>query len=215
MAASPNVLVERLLARSGGTSFADDLGIDLRQDKPMGLFLWLVAANLSSARISADQALRAAKALKDAGLTTARHMADATWKARVVILNRNGYARFDEKTSRFLKDMADHCLAEYDGDLRKLRDAAGRDPAEERRRLKAFKGIGDVGVDIFFREEQIAWDEIYPFADKRSLRAADRLCLGADAETLARLVPKQRFPALLAALLKADFDKALDTVAKD
>ena len=214
MSPAKDDLVARLLERSDGASFADDLGVDLGRNEPMGLFLWLVAANLSSARISADQALRAARALKDAGLTTAQHMADATWKERVVILNRNGYARFDEKTSRFLQDMADHCLAEYDGDLRKLREAAGHDPAEERRLLKAFKGIGDVGVDIFFREVQIAWDELYPFADKRSLKAAETLGLGSDAETLAGLVPKQRFPAFLAALLKADLDKALDDIAK-
>lgn len=215
MSRSKEDLVARLLERSNGATFAEDLGVDLGRNEPMGLFLWLVAANLSSARISADQALRAARALKDAGLTTAQHMADATWKERVVILNRNGYARFDEKTSRFLQDMADHCLTEYDGDLRKLRAAAGEDPAEERRLLKAFKGIGDVGVDIFFREAQIAWEEVYPFADKRALKAAEELGLGKDAETLAGLVPKQRFPALLAALLKADLDKALDEIAKD
>ena len=161
------------------------MGLDLSKNTPMPLFLWLVAANLFSARISADQALRAAKALKDAGLTTADHMAEATWKERVLILNRNGYARFDEKTSRFLQEVADHCLEAYGGDLRKLREKAGRDPARERELLKEFKGIGDVGADIFFREVQVAWDELYPFADKRALQAAETLGLGKDAEALA------------------------------
>ncbi|NDW06992.1 hypothetical protein [Jiella pacifica] len=203
--------VERLLQRTQKT-FAEEMGLDLSKNTPMPLFLWLVAANLFSARISADQALRAAKALKDAGLTTADHMAEATWKERVVILNRNGYARFDEKTSRFLQDVADHCRDAYGGDLRKLREAAGRDPAEERRLLKAFKGIGDTGADIFFREVQVAWGELYPFADKRALQAAETLGLGNDAETLAGLVSKKDFPRLLTALLRADLDGTLEEV---
>ncbi len=204
-------IVERLLQRTEKT-FAGEMGLDLSKNTPMPLFLWLVAANLFSARISADQALRAAKALKDAGLTTADHMAEATWKQRVLILNRNGYARFDEKTSRFLQEVADHCLEFYGGDLRKLRDVAGRDPAEERRLLKEFKGIGDTGADIFFREVQVAWDELYPFADKRALQAAEALELGDDAEALAELVAKADYPRLLTALLRADLDGALDEI---
>ena len=210
---SSEAIVERLLERTGGRTFAGEMGLDLSKNTPMPLFLWLVAANLFSARISADQALRAAKALKDAGLTTADHMAEATWKERVLILNRNGYARFDEKTSRFLQDVADHCLDAYGGDLRKLREKAGRDPARERELLKEFKGIGDVGADIFFREVQVAWDELYPFADKRALQAAETLGLGKDAEALAKLVPKDELPALLTALLRADLDGALDEIA--
>lgn len=202
-------IVERLLRRTDKT-FAEEMGLDLSKNTPMPLFLWLVAANLFSARISADQALRAAKALKDAGLTTADHMAEATWNERVVILNRNGYARFDEKTSGFLQDVADHCRDAYGGDLRKLREAAGRDSAEERKLLKQFKGIGETGADIFFREVQVAWDELYPFADKRALQAAEALGLGDDAETLAGLVAKADFPRLLTALLRADLDGALE-----
>lgn len=206
-----SAIVERLLRRTEKT-FAGEMGLDLSQNTPMPLFLWLVSANLFSARISADQALRAAKALKEAGLTTADHMAEATWKERVLILNHNGYARFDEKTSRFLQEVADHCLDAYGGDLRKLREAAGRDPGEERRLLKEFKGIGEIGADIFFREVQIVWDELYPFADGRALDVAQELGLGGDAETLADLVPKEEFPRLLTALLRADLDGALEAL---
>ncbi|MCQ0988333.1 hypothetical protein [Jiella marina] len=206
---SARALVSTLFERTERT-FAEEMGLDLSKNTPMPLFLWLVAANLFSARISAEQALQAAKALKDAGLTTADHMAEATWNERVLILNRNGYARFDEKTSRFLQDMADHCLEAYRGDLRRLRDKADRDPAAERRLLKEFKGIGETGVDIFFREVQIAWDELYPFADKRALQAGAELGLGETAEELARHVERPDFPRLLTALLRADLDGALD-----
>ncbi|UIJ71704.1 hypothetical protein [Aurantimonas sp. HBX-1] len=201
------------MARYGAETYAEALGLDLARNTPMPLFFWLVAANLFSARIGAEQALQAAQALKKAGLTTAERMAEASWTERVRILNRNGYARFDEKTSTFLKDMADRCLEAYGGDLRKLREAAGRDPAAERRLLKEFKGIGDVGADIFFREAQLAWDELYPFADARALEAGRRLGLGANAAELAAHVERRAFPALLSALVRADLDKALDEIA--
>lgn len=213
MTGRKQAIVDRLLTCGGGATYAAEMGLDLGRNTPMPLFLWLVAANLFSARIASDQALRAARALKDAGLTTADHMAKATWKQRVTILNRNGYARYDEKTARFLKDMADYCLSEYGGDLRNLRERAMRDPVEERRLLKEFKGIGDVGADIFCREVQLVWEELYPFADKRALRVAAELGLGDDAQSLAGLVERQRFPALLTALVKADLDKALGEVA--
>ena len=45
-------------------------------------------------------------------------------------------------------------------------------PKQERILLKRFYGVGDGGVDIFFREIQLVWDEIFPFADKKALRAA-------------------------------------------
>jgi hypothetical protein len=51
--------------------------------------------------------------------------------------------------------------------------------------LKEFKGLGDVGVDIFFREVQVAWQELRPFADRRTLDAAGRLGLPKDAGKLA------------------------------
>lgn len=192
-----------LLARHGRT-FADELGIDLARGTPAPLFQWLCAALLMSARISTDIAMRAAAALIAAGWTTPEKLAAAGWEARVATLNAAGYGRFDESTSRMLGEAAELLIAEYGGDLRKLRAAAGRDPAQERKRLKAFKGIGDVGADIFLREVQITWDEVHPFADRKSLAAARKLGLPDTADGLAACVPRERFPALLAALIRAD-----------
>lgn len=103
-------------------------------------------------------------------------------------------------------------LAEPDGDLRKLREAAERDPQRERKLLKEFKGIGDVGVDIFFREAQVAWDELRPFADRRALDAAGRLKLGRDPEALAKLVDGKDFPRLVAALVRVELADDHDAV---
>jgi hypothetical protein len=42
-----------------------------------------------------------------------------------------------------------------------------------------------VGVDIFFREAQVAWEELFPFLDRPVAQAARRLGLDADPPALA------------------------------
>ncbi len=79
----------------------------------------------------------------------------------------------------------------YRGDLRRLRDEAARDPAREL--LEECKGIGDVGVDIFFREVQGEWQEPRPFLGERALRSAGRLDLPADFKRLAKLAGDSPF----------------------
>jgi hypothetical protein len=204
-------IVDALLERHGET-YAAELGLDLAKGTPSVLFRWLCASILLSARISAGIAMQAARALADQGWTTAEKMAAATWEQRTRTLNEAGYARYDESTSRMLGDTAKMLLQRYGGDLRKLRQAAERDPARERSLLKQCKGLGDVGVSIFCRETQLAWDELYPFADKRALEAAERLGLAKDAQALAKQVPREEFPRLLAALVRAGLAKDIEAV---
>jgi endonuclease III len=193
----------RALLERHGTTYADELGIRLRRGGPSALFRLLCAALLLSARISADLAVAAARALADQGWTTPRKLADATWAERTRVLNRSGYARYDERTSRMLEATARHLLDAYGGDLRRLREAAGRDPARERELLKEFKGIGDVGADIFLREVQRIWPEVRPFVDDRALKSARRLKLPDDAEQLARLAPRGDVARLATALVRS------------
>ena len=200
------------LLDTNGRTFCDELGIDLTRQTPSPLFRWLVASTLLSARINHGIALKASAALSRAGWRTAKTMAQSTWEERTQALNRSGYARYDESTSRMLGDTAQKMLTAYGGDLRRLREAAAHDAAEERRLLKEFKGIGDVGADIFFREMQAVWDELYPFADSKALSAAEKLCLPANAHALAKLVPREDFPRLLCALVRTALDKQYDAV---
>ncbi len=196
-----------------GRTFARELGIDVGRNTPSPLFRLLCFALLSSTRIGHDLAIRAARALVEQGWTTPKKMAAATWAQRTRVLNRSGYARYDESTSRMLADTSKLLLDRYGGDLRRLREEAGRDPAAERRLLKAFKGIGDVGVDIFFREVQVAWDEVYPFADRRAEKAAKRLGLPTDAKKLAGLArSRPEFARLLAGLVRVDLEKRYDEI---
>ena len=208
---SKDRIVAALLERHGRT-YAHELGIDLERDTSSVLFRWLCASLLLSARISADLAMEAAGALAKQGWTTAAKMAEATWEQRTRTLNQAGYARYDESTSRMLGDTADMLLDKYQDDLRKLRAAAERDPARERALLKDCKGIGDVGADIFCREAQIVWDELFPFADRRALETARRLGLEDDAGRLARRVPRNDYARLLAALVRTGLAKDVDGV---
>lgn len=212
--ASKQEIVHRLLA-SHGRTFANELGIRLQSNTPSPLFRLLCFSLLSSARIGAGIALGAARALADAGWTTARKMHDSTWRQRTNVLNRSGYARYDERTSTMLGDTAAHIVEEYGGDLRKLRDRAERQPDRERQLLKEFKGIGDTGADVFFREVQLVWDELYPFADRAVLEAARQLQLGGDPQTLTRLVGSRReFVRLVAALMRVRLEGASEEIKK-
>jgi endonuclease III len=210
---SKDQIVKALLARHGQT-YAQEFGVKLERGTPSALFRWLCASMLLSARISADAAMEATRALAKQGWTSARKMSDATWEQRTRTLNRAGYARYDESTSRMLGDTSQMLLEKYGGDLRRLREAAGRDPERERALLKECKGIGEVGADIFCREAQIVWDELFPFADRRALEAAGRLGLEDDAGRLAKRTSRKDYPRLLAALVRTglakDFDEVLE-----
>lgn len=208
---SKDQIVKALLERHGRT-YASELGIELERDTPSVLYRWLCAATLLSARIGADLAIQAARGLAEQGWTTAQKMADATWQRRTRTLSQAGYARYDESTSRMLGDTAQMPLEKYGGDLRKLREAAERDPGRERTLLKECKGIGDVGADIFCREAQIAWDELFPFAHRRALKAARQLGLEDDAGRLGKRVSRKDYPRLLAAVVRTSLAKDFDEV---
>lgn len=193
-------------------TYGEELGIR-SPGTPSGLWRILVMALLMGARIRADVALSAARALSKQRWNTAAAMAGSTWEARAKTLNEAGYARYDERTSRMLGDTADLALDRYRGDLRRLREAAGRDPAAERRRLQEFPGIGGTSADIFCREAQRAWSELAPFADRRALDAAGRLGLGGEARELARLVDgEDDLARLVNGLVRTSLDQAYEDV---
>jgi endonuclease III len=203
---SADAVVDALLERHGRT-YAEELGIDVARGTPSVLFRLLVASILFSARIGADQASEAARAFAEAGWTTAEKLAGTSWQERVRVLNRHGYARYQERTASMLGDACQLVLDRYRGDLRRLRTQAGQDPKRERQLLREVKGLGEVGVDIFFREAQVAWGELFPFVDRRAARAARRLGLDPDAQALAEDRNPRTFARLVAALVRTDLAK--------
>ena len=99
-------VVAALFDRHGRT-YCEELGIPIATNTPSALFCWLCASLLFSARISAGLALRAARALIEHGWTTPRRMAEAGWSQCAAVLNRAGYARYDERTATMLGDTAE------------------------------------------------------------------------------------------------------------
>ncbi len=66
-----------------------------------------------------------------------------------------------------------------------------------------------MAVNIFCREAQEAWEELFPFADDRTLKLAAEHGLPDDAAKLAELVDndKHKFVRLLAALIRSNLRK--------
>jgi hypothetical protein len=202
----------RLLDRAGPT-YAAEAGIKLA-DKPTPLYRLLVLSTLLSTRIKSGIAVAAAKELAKAKLTTPRAMADSRWQDRVDALGRAHYKRYDEQTATALGESAETLLERYSGDLRKLRDHAGRDRAEITKRLRKFSRVGPVGADIFCREAQAVWPELRPYLDKKALDGAKRVGLPQDAGELSRLADSEDLALLAASLVRVALDRELaDEVA--
>ena len=203
----PAKVVAALLKLYGRT-FAEELGIDAKRNAPSPLFCLLISALLFSALISHHVAFRSSTILFRRGWTSPERMAASTWKQRVHALDEGGYVRYDERTATMLAETSQMLIDDYQGDLRRLRAMAGADPSQERKLLDQFKGIGTVGIDIFFREAQLAWPEIYPFADAKALRSAAELGLPAETHKLASLVrTRPNFTRLVSALVRTQLDR--------
>jgi hypothetical protein len=203
------------LIRLHGQTYAEEMGIKLDGHTSSDLFRLLYSSLLFSTRINAHVALQASRGLGRHGWTTPRKMASSTWDQRVKALDEAHYVRYDEQTATRLGEMARTVVERYNNDLENLRKHAGYAPDREYRLLKEFKGIGDVGAAIFFREAQEVWNELYPFMDERAQRAAARLGLGKDARQLARLTGKKGFPRLVAALARTDLEKDYQRVMQE
>jgi endonuclease III len=192
-------VVDQLLERYGQT-YGEQAGIRLA-DKPSPLYQLQVLSTLLSARISADIAVAAARELFAAGYTTPAAMTEASWQDRVDALGRGHYRRYDERTATMLGDAAAQLISQWHGDLRKLRDAAGKDAGRIGDMLTGFPGIGPAGASIFLREVQEVWPSVAPYADTRVFAGAGRVGLPADRDKLAAVLAGSGHPARLAAAL--------------
>jgi hypothetical protein len=192
--------VRELLDRYG-TTYARQAGITLR-DKPAPLYRLLVLTTLLSVRVQADLAVGAARELFRTGWRTPRRMAGSTWQQRVDALGRAHYVRYDESTSTALGDGAERVVAEYGGDLRRMRAAADGDVSVLRAHLTKFRRIGETGSHIFCREAQVVWPELRPHFDSRALGVAGNLGLPTDPRHLADRVDPDDVGRLAAALVR-------------
>lgn len=205
-------VLRALLARHGRT-YADEAGIALR-DTPAPLLQLLVLSSLLSSGVSAELGVRAARGLREAGLTTAEHLRDAGDDGRWKALSDARYLR-KRQTAHQLGQLAELLLDEHHGDLRHLRDGAGGDAGGVHEAVQRFSGIGPVGADVFCREVQAVWPALRPFADDRVTAAATSLHLPATPEGLAELAGTDDLSVLGAALVRCsiadDADELLTT----
>ncbi|MBX6387926.1 MAG: hypothetical protein IRZ08_02805 [Frankia sp.] len=209
----PQAVVSELLDRHGRT-YAEEIGADVPADTAEAMFRLLVFSILASARIRSAAAVEASRALFDQGWTNPTAMTEVSWEQRVAVLNKHGYARYDESTARILADSCHYLLDKYDGDVRGVREAADHDPDRMHQRLQEFKGIGPVGADIFLREAQAGWDELIPYVDARTRETARKLGLPGDPRGLLALVERVDFPRLVAALVRTRLERDIDEVAQ-
>lgn len=100
------------------------------------------------------------------------------------------YATYPGATSRQM-------AKEYDGDLRKLREAADEDPGDILKQLKKFEGISGSGASIFCREVQQVGDELNPFSDDKAL---------------ADLIDQDDVTRLVSAPVRADLENDIDMI---
>lgn len=211
----PKRTIHALLGTNGQT-FSEELGIDVEKNSPSALFCLLFTSLLFSARIGHNIATQSARVLIHRGWTTPEKMVKATWDQRAAALREGGYTRYDERTSTMLEQTAQLVIDRYHGNLRKLRNEAEKNVAEAAALLTQFKGIGEVGANIFLREVQVAWPEVFPFADAKALAGAKRLGLPSDPEQLSKLVRgRKQFARLVAALVRVQLErKHADVIAQ-
>lgn len=209
-------LARVLLERYGNRSIMEQADISAK-DAPNTLFqLWQLGVMVGM-RVRPDTAAEAFLAFRDRGWTTAKHLLDARHDDRAGVLRDLGYPERDaDRASRMMGDAAAHLLERYGGRLDDLRDDAGGDPARIREELKRFLEVDDHVVDAFFREVQLFWEQLRPFADKGALDAASRLGLGEDAEALQRVVDDEvELVRLVDSLVRLRHDDAYEEIRQE
>lgn len=194
----------RRLLDVAGTTYAAEARIKV-SDKPMPLFQLLVLCMLASKPIDAAIAVSAARELFKAGLRTPKAVLAADRQTMIDAFGRAHYARYDESSATRLTEMAELVRDDYSGDLRQLAGRSRHDVAAAKRMLKKFKGIGDVGADIYLREVQDVWTWVRPYFDDRATEAAKQLGLPTQPQELGALAP-QHSARLAAALVRVSLD---------
>ncbi|MEN3310480.1 MAG: hypothetical protein V7603_6682 [Micromonosporaceae bacterium] len=203
-------LIRRLLDQQG-RGFAEACGFRVT-NSPSNLFGLLYLSMLAAACRDYRRAVALASALRAQGWDSAVRMAEAPPGQRVRVLREAGADRGAGRLAGVLGDLAAAVRDRYRGDLRRLRTEAGRDPDRERRLLLALPGVEHRTVELFFREVQVVWPEIAPFADGPALAAARRLGLGRRVEELRALTgdESEKLAWLLGALARVDQDGAYE-----
>ena len=130
---------------------------------------------LFAKRISAEIAKRTYRRFEEEELITPERILDAGWDRLVQVLDSGGYVRYDFSTATNLLRIMEELKEKY-GDLEELhRESAN--PEDLERRLRSFKSVGPVGVNIFLRELRGIWDKAKPQPSRIAVHVGQRLGL--------------------------------------
>ncbi|KAF2127935.1 hypothetical protein P153DRAFT_319037 [Dothidotthia symphoricarpi CBS 119687] len=105
----------------------------------------------------------------------------ALWSARMKHKGRTA-----EEIDVIAAAMADN---QWHNDIQKIRKQARGVTGQEREALQStVKGMGQDGLDIFYRRIQCQWPEVYPYIDPRAQAALERLGLPTRAEGIQKMI---------------------------
>ncbi|KAL3464292.1 hypothetical protein BJX64DRAFT_286711 [Aspergillus heterothallicus] len=147
---------------------------------PDTILAMLFEAMLKSKPISHDLTDRTIHKLIDVGYHDIQKLGDATWEERAMVLKDGGYNRYREQGSTNLGALVEFVNDKYDGDLNNLIKKADYDREKTKELVHEVKGLGDLGVELFFNNVQSVWPSIAPFVDSRSLQTAKDAGFGTD-----------------------------------
>nr|MDO8133687.1 hypothetical protein [Candidatus Njordarchaeum guaymaensis] len=135
-------------------AYSKELGLDLSKSRDR--FKWFLASLLFAKRISAGIAKKTYLRFEQEGLTTPEKIRAAGWDRLVKVLDSGGYVRYDFSTASTLLAIMSELKEKY-GNLEQLHKQSSS-PKDLERRLKEFKGVGPVGINVFLRELRGIWE---------------------------------------------------------
>ncbi len=165
---TPKIKIEVLI--SNFPMYSEEMGIKLTE--PEGRFKWFLASILFGARISEKIAMNTYKTFERYGILSPDKILDAGWDELVRILDEGGYVRYDFSTATKLLEIMKRLKEEY-GSVDDIY-ARASDTEDLERRLKEFKGIGEVTAQVFLRELRGVW-RIRKGVSEKAKEAARRL----------------------------------------
>ncbi|KAI1472375.1 uncharacterized protein F4812DRAFT_11197 [Daldinia caldariorum] len=179
-----NPKIRQLISQYGELPLSQTDLSDPDKPTPDTILALLLNAMLSSTRISHSLAAKTVDLVIKAGYHKLDVLKKSTWEERTEVLTKGGYTHYREKTATMMGDLAQLIEDKYGGDLNTILQLTSEDPAKIRAELKTIKGLGDVGINIFFDTVQHLWTCLAPFVDPRSLKTAKEIGIGDDVHAL-------------------------------
>ncbi|KAI1141091.1 hypothetical protein F5Y05DRAFT_376370 [Hypoxylon sp. FL0543] len=180
----PNPKIQQLISQYGELPLSQTDLSDPDKPTPDTVLALVLNAMLSSTRISHALAAKTVALVIKAGYHKLDVLKKSTWEERTEVLTEGGYTHYRERTATMMGDLAGLIEDKYEGDLNTILRITSENPAKIRAELKHIKGLGDVGINIFFDTAQHIWPCLAPFIDPRSLKTAETIGIGGDVDEL-------------------------------